>query len=516
MALRKHYQHADSREFFPSRRLLILGMVLGAGLASAMYALMYYFREILRVLWSDPVYGDFMILSHGEVDFYNTVSAFTAVLFGQGVAFTCWFNRSRRKFGRLGRRIECIVSDLWPLNLFFFWMLVQTVVVAGTAFFWRPQYEFGLYPDFNIYFVLMLVVLFLQQWVGIVRLFRRRAMKWMCVSAVVVSAAAFALSRINFIDYDAFNERMQRKNIYANYHIDWPVAAYTDHPDFRTQAYIPDGNIYVAGPKQAAAGMAPTVVMNNLICYSDPALNDISFREVSPDSVGAVVKRWQEYKLRDTVYHAYPGRCIYRLKINRNIPMSVVGKLKTDLAAAGVGTVEFAVQPPEYGPGESFRSYDDRLMLTMPLPPYYAYTPERLAEAFAESGRRYGPSFDIVESGNGICLLDGEPVRKTALKDAIKALVADNPDCLFRYHIDDDAVFQDYIDVMVSGLQAVHELRKEYAQRHYGLDVPESWEMENAMRRRYPLRILEMTESMNAVLKSDSGLRKPSPADLPE
>lgn len=145
--------------------------------------------------------------------FYNIILAFIATIFGQSLVFTFWFNRPRRKYGKYGFKLDGLINDLWPLNLVFIGILGSIVVRIGLAFFWRTNYDFGLYPGFNVYFILMIIVLFLQQWISIVRMFKRKALKYMLISAVIISALSLILSRIEFIDYDTFNMGRQSKNI---------------------------------------------------------------------------------------------------------------------------------------------------------------------------------------------------------------------------------------------------------------------------------------------------------------
>lgn len=499
MALEKDFLHTPIPVFRASRTRLLLGIGLGLAFAFALYALMYCSREMLRFIWIDPLYKDFVVLSRREVDFYNKLIAFLAVAVGQSLAFTWWLNRPRRKFGRFSRRVEYAIAGLWPLNLIFFWLLTLFVGVIGVGFFWRPYSAFVLYPDCNVYFVLAIVVLFLQPWVGLGRLFGRRAIKWMMVSAVVVSAVSLAMSRIDLLDYEAINRQMQSKSIYQNYRIDWPSVEKTKNPAFWAMDYDVENIIYLVRPK-APVDAVPVVVMVGPADTSDLSVSSPVFRKVGIDSIGA--------------FEFSPGS--YRLKINRDIPMSVVNKLKAALAAAGIRRVSYALQPIRYEAGESFRTYDDRFMLTMPLPDYYAFAPEQLVESFSDVHRRFGNRFDIVISPNGFYLPGGESVGRGDLKETFKKLIIIDRRYLFRIHIDEQALFEDYIGVMVGGQQAVDELRREYLLEQYGRDCPENWGEAAALRERYPLRILEIPDGAKRIVRKSDRLRKLFPVNLLE
>lgn len=205
MALTKRFLHADTKQFKPTAKQFVLGIVLGIMFALTLYALMCYFREILRVIWSDNIYRDVSIYSRKEINFYNIILAYIATIFGQSLVFTFWFNRPRHKYGKYGFKLDSLINDLWPLNLVFIGILSSIVVRIGLPFFWRAAYDFGLYPEFNVYFILMIIVLFLQQWITIVRMFKRKGLKYMLISAVIVSALSLILSRMDFINYDTLN-----------------------------------------------------------------------------------------------------------------------------------------------------------------------------------------------------------------------------------------------------------------------------------------------------------------------
>ncbi|MCC8034344.1 MAG: hypothetical protein LIO77_00200 [Rikenellaceae bacterium] len=206
-----------------SLQRIVVGIVLGLTLALVIYCLMYYYRELLRVIWTDPCY-DILVLPPREMNFYNVICAYICAIFGQSLCFTFWLQRPVQEASTAGRRARRIVGDLWPLNFVFLGLLTGFFCEIGLVMFWRTEAEFGLYPDYNIYFILAIVVLFFRPWLNICRIFKRRGLKWMAVSAVVISIFSFGISRINN-DYQAFNEKFLDRSVYHNYMIDWPFVA---------------------------------------------------------------------------------------------------------------------------------------------------------------------------------------------------------------------------------------------------------------------------------------------------
>lgn len=490
MPLRKRFLHPDPEMFRLSRRQLVIGVVAGLFFAFILYTLIWGFRTMLPFISSVDMYGDYLLLSQDETRFYNIFCAFISVIFGQSLTFTYWFNRPRRRYGRLGRRLDGFINDIWPLNIILIWILTQFFVVEGILFFWDTKYYFNLYPDYNIYFILMIIVLFMQQWLTVARTFKRKGIKWMLISAVVVSALSLGMSKITFSPYDTFAEQFDSRSVYHKYHMDWPTVDSTFRFDWQPRGYNQDGMIYVAEAKDRPADGTPVIVMRDMGFYSDTTLNGQPFMEVSTDSVDIVLKRWQAQKKTDPYYGSHIQKSVYYLKINRDIPMAFVNKLRSDMSEAGIGMARYAVQPAEYEAGYTFRAYDDWVMFNLILPEYLSYPADR-RKAFYREKPQYQNVVELKHAGEAMYRVNSRSVAKNELKEELKRAIAVNTDYIVRYHISDASAFQDYIDVIVGIRGALDELRAE----HYGYNYKTNRRDYDASHTSLPMRILEIIET---------------------
>jgi hypothetical protein len=171
------------------------------------------------------------VLSDKEVNFYNLFFAFVAVIMAQSACFAFWFDRPRRFLERGHHRNTTIVNDQRALNWYFLNWFSKLAVFFGIMFglaFYGGFYVFSFYPDYNYLFILIVVVLFLQSWSTLRLSFKRKSLKMMLVSMIVVSAVAFGLSRINFVDYKGINQCILSKNVYHKYNLKLPEVSNYD------------------------------------------------------------------------------------------------------------------------------------------------------------------------------------------------------------------------------------------------------------------------------------------------
>ena len=91
----------------------------------------------------------------------------------------------------------------------------------------------------------MVVVLFFQTWNTLRLPFKRKSFQWLLTSAGIVITLSVGLSKINFIDYKAFNQHYLSKNIYHQYMLELPE---TDFYDRVIQRSLVD-NIYLVENK---------------------------------------------------------------------------------------------------------------------------------------------------------------------------------------------------------------------------------------------------------------------------
>ena len=230
------YRLFHTEENFPTlkKKEITLSIVLGLFYSFTFYSFLYISRETIRLLSITDEY-DIWILSDKEVNFYNLFFAFLSLIFAQSICLSQWFGKSRRK--------SAIINDQLCLNNFFLCWFSQLAILYG-LFFGIPGmggfYVFSFYPKYNYLFIFILIVLFLQTWRSIRRIYKRKALKWMLYSAVIISILAFSLSRINLVDYRRINHICLEKNIAHKYNLELAeIETFDDYlPTYRNSIYI--------------------------------------------------------------------------------------------------------------------------------------------------------------------------------------------------------------------------------------------------------------------------------------
>jgi hypothetical protein len=173
-----------------SKKQLIFGLLIGFFVAFTCYSTLYIFRETFRYLSITDDF-DLWILSDVEVNFYNLIFGFFAVILGQSAFFSFVFNRPKKLFERKHYLKTLIVNDQRFLNIsFLFWFLSLSLLVV--LFFGITIqggfYVLNFYPEYNYLFIFFVIVLFLQTWTTIRRLYKR--IKWFVVSVLFLALLA--------------------------------------------------------------------------------------------------------------------------------------------------------------------------------------------------------------------------------------------------------------------------------------------------------------------------------------
>ena len=201
--MKRGFLHNKPDLFRISKARLVYGITLGLLSAFIFYSFLYLFREVIRIF---SITEDFNIwvLTDSEVNFYNLFFAYLAVIAGQAVCIRFLLDKPRKLFTKQKRYWNtAIIHDQRFLYIYFLNWFAKLAVLYALFFgvtFDNAFYAFSFYPKYNYLFILIILVLFLQSFTSIRRIFRN-SLKYLLLSAIVLSALAFGLSRINLLDY---------------------------------------------------------------------------------------------------------------------------------------------------------------------------------------------------------------------------------------------------------------------------------------------------------------------------
>lgn len=453
-----------------SRNRIIAGILLAIIVAFAFYALSCIGRESLRYLSITDDY-DLWVLSDREVNFYNLISAFIAVIIAQSTFITFLFDRPGKLFEKKHYLRTSIINDQRFLNLsFIHWFVKIAFIIALFYGITVPGgfYVFNLYPSCNYIFILLIIVLFLQTWVTIRRKFKRKSIKWVFISAITLSLFAFILSRINFIDYKAINQICLQKNIIYTYNINLPESDWTEieNRDFKEK------RIYLVNENSE-----PILIIDN---------EKIKIEKINE----AIFRSYDDIEIIETLMQTY------KLVISQEQKMEAVNKLKAELSKAGIRRIAYAVIPSRI-------KYDKRYYRDSEIRLFLPYTTSENFIDHYNDAHLFENIIEIETSDNKNFIVNKRLLSDKNLKLHLKRIIIENPDYIFKYNIKDNNTFSEYIKTYSFLKETIQELREDYSINKYKMGYTLLDEhIKIKINEKYPFRIIEITEdSINLIMK---------------
>lgn len=450
------------------------GLTVGGLYALSFYFLLYCTREIFRV-FSITEHYDLWVFSEAEVQFYNLFFAFIAALLGKSICFDIWLHGPKSIGKRNHRRTLTILVDQKVLVWFFlawFSKLALGYAALVTSSYGTPDfYLFSFYPDYNYVFILIVIVLFLQQWTGFLLKYKAKGYKWMLRSAVVLSIFSIGISQINILDYQGLNQMILSQNVYDAYDLNlskvkfYQVAKRQDR--FEKLHMVQD------------EGSAPIFISGDNYC---------EFHELLALVLEKKFKRPRELRHLLTL----------QLNIGPTIKMEYVELLKEELALADISHLDFAVMPEGH---ELHEKYYLNHYFSIPNPPYFDFESRDVTHRFKIQIECTGPQRFLVNS---------KRIQKRDLEKHIGQLIAENPEYYAAVVVYPELDFKDYFFMIKSAREAVLNQRDEYCRENFGYSY---MEMDNPALptnirkskqeaiKKFPLRMLEERKGDFKVLK---------------
>ena len=467
--MKKHFLHSDVKSLNISKKRFVVGIAIGVFYAIAFYSFFYVMRQGARFA-SVTEHYDIWTFTEEEMNFFNLFFAFVSVIFGQSVCFNFWLDRPRRIFTHRNYRLKNIVNDQRNLNwVFLSWFskLAFLFVIFFGLTYPYSFYTFNFYPDYKYLFVLFVIVLFFQPWLGLRLAFKRQSKKWLLVSILTVSLFSFGLSKVNLTDHNALTETVLKKNVLINYKLELPESDI--HNRLLRRSLV--SNIYMVSPKGDGTHNTPVYVMDNTVC---------TIRELRIK----IIKRKLE------INEAERNQFVCNLYIHRNIEMKYVNQLKSEISDIGIYKIAFASVPTN---AEYPQNHYVNHSLNYRIPGGFLFTPE-------ENYKRLSFVKTIIELkqiSTHTFTLNSKTVEKENLKEELKKLIAVDPEHVLKYYVKDNSSYGSYIFCLSTIFESVYELRNDYAKSHFSEE--ERWEFSEHKREiinKYPIRLFEMTEEM--------------------
>ena len=448
---------------------LVSGLVVAFVMSFVFYSFSCVILEAFRLASVTPDF-DIWVPSDKERSVCQLFFAFVSAILAQSFCLAYWFDGPRRAFERGHRSAVMIVNGQRNLNWYFLSWFAKVVfcwLVLITFPGWF--YVFPLYPGLTCLFILIIIVLFLHPWVAMRLAFKRKTLKWMALSALMVSVLAFGLSRINLVDYKSLENAFLNRNVPHVYGLELPA---TDATQKMEHASLTK-NVYLVQSKDATDSKCLIVVDGQTV--------DL---QMLPE----VMEEW-----RSCHNEADIPLLVCRLNIDKSLKMKDVDEVREALANMRFYRIHYAVIPKN---PELDSRYYTFLSLSLRLPvrfvdtSYYQTTLEEISNSPNQ--------INVSRIASDAYSVNGVSVRGEDCKSVLKRLMKQDPDYVIRFKVDDDMLYGDYMVIVTSAMEALDELKEEYAMDKYSKHWDQVYEYEEQIdiRDHFPFRFFEESDDL--------------------
>ena len=449
-------------------RLSTFKLVSGVVVALLMSFVFYFFScamlEAFRLMTVTPEY-DIWVPSAKERSFYQLFFAFVSTLLAQSFCLAYWFDGPRKFFGRRHRSAIQIVNGQRNLNWYFLSWFAKVVLVWFIVLgFPGAFYAFSLYPDFKHLFILIIIVLFLHPWVTMRLAYKRKTLKWMALSAVLVTVLAYSLSRINVVDYKSLENAFLTRNIPYVYDLELPETETLE----KVERAMLSKNAYLVQSKDKTESKCLIVVDGKTV------------------DLKAFSESMEDWRLCHNEADIPLLNC--RLNIDKKVKMKDVDEVRQALADMRFYRVQYAVVPRHRE--LDVRYYTFLSLHTQRLP--VRFLGDSLYQKWIEDVSEIPNQIVVMPKETGTFEINGVTTEGKECKAKFRDLIQQDLNYIIRFKVDEEMLYSDYITVMASAMEALNDLKEEYAMERYLKHWVQLYpEEEEEVYYRFPFRFFE-------------------------
>lgn len=303
-----------------SKIRLIVGFLIGIAYAIVSYAFLFLFRELLRIYTVQDSFN-MLILPKEQAQFYNLWIAFFAVIIGHIITIRFWIEKPRQPFEYRHFKFTNIKNNISVLALFMLVFIARMAIIY--AQFIVPDLVLG-YKGIDLYFlfktilILMLLVLFFQSWITIVREFKR-TLKWQILAIIIISVFSISLAQWKVIDYEKLDQSFYQNTISYRYDLKIPMSNFYQNKEKKSLFEM----IHVVQDK---------VTGEDKIIYQN--------EEVYVEDLDRIISEW---KYERGEYSRY--RMICQLVIHSKVKMKTIFQIQEKLQGHDILKVAYTVLP---------------------------------------------------------------------------------------------------------------------------------------------------------------------------
>ncbi|RLD67141.1 MAG: hypothetical protein DRI84_03255 [Bacteroidetes bacterium] len=467
MTLKKDFLSYKVSDLKICRSDLIIGLLIGLIFSFGFYSIIYTFRESLRV-WSMLHSFNYWIITDDDLFFYNLFTAYWAFIFGQSFSFNYWMTKPILGKGRMKIQRISILNDQRNLNWFAVSALSKIGWVVGFFFifaFTGAHELLGFSKDYRFVFYLFIIVLFLNSWITIRKVFKRHSFKWMLVSALLISVLSFSVASLNIIVYKDVNGRYMNNPIL---NIELPSSKYFDRvEDLSLVQYV-----YISSSKDSLSKELSIFINRKAIKFS--ALFS---------TLDSLIDYIPEYKVK---------RSKVVLLIDKKTEIHEVKKLRLKIGSLSRYYRLFCGVTPEYS------KLNKRYFLSNPgivyLPPFAdaRETVNGVPPPPSPNIHHYENIIRLKLLRSGQINVNGKIVKNKNLEKHLKEKVVSNMDYIFYMQVDTMAIFDQYIGLINAVQGSIYRIRDDEVNKRWNMDFSKlDYDLQNEIRRQIPLRFVE-------------------------
>ncbi|TBN01351.1 hypothetical protein EYD45_13170 [Hyunsoonleella flava] len=452
----------DSRVSFTkiSINWIIISVVIGLLSALTIYNFFYVIRESFRVMtfgFANLPY----VLTEEDRNSYNLFFAGLSVVFANSITINMllsrpsgilyWRNPIRRR----------ILNDQVFLNFNFSYWFTK----MGLCFFIFSMccLDFDFSPYVGVLSSLLLLVLYLDSWKGLSRIFRKNRFKFQIIHFTVLILLTFGLSKINTIDYQSIDDtaiksspiyQLPYSNFYHEFH-----SAY--HREVVLTLELEDDNelLILYQGKRAVVNDIPDIIAAERASLREEMVPFLHVRIIADKALNIEYIKQVE-KILYTIAQLYVVYDVYNDDL-----------LTHRFERRGI---KFKITPTII----ELQSNID--IQTPPLPEWWYFDRSKNLMSIIK-----------VDIGS-VIKVNGIITPKEILVEEFKKYILKN--ILFEYSYEKNTSYQDYINVLSSQYKAAFELRKQNQtifKEHSYNDREAYLEEQNKLKQQFPIRIIE-------------------------
>ena len=455
MTLKKGFLRPELK--LPNKKKLFLASVISLSLGAILYLFLYELREV-AITFSNVLAVAPWDRTTEEFNQSNLLLAFFAMCSALAIFI-----------GLLSKQLTIHLPQRKRYN-----MLVYLVVLIPSLLSLMLRYGFIEHLFLHTSFVnfepvkrvrntvplilaLAILVIFLNNWIELVRIYKRKIYKWMLISLLSVCSLSYALSFVQPFPKQLAESTFYDPYLIFNYDIDLPQIIYKRGwirgPSFR--------RVHVFFEKKDSSKLYPKILFDDQFGkVSDLAdYHSISCQPISSSFMSPIIG------------------------IDKDVPMSFVDSIKNELSLISP-TAYFLVNDGSnlYADYNSNRAIEINLMFRRYSNPNIKNLPP--TPPCIENRDNDELSFLCQISNDGSYLINGTKIDSSILKETIKPLLQKKVNNEIRIDVSPQAIFNSYAYLIGNIYQARLELTSEAQNKK------EVW-MANLNTFEYRIRIIE-------------------------